>query len=330
MYLANGARIIGNGWNRMENNLKWAAGMFTGALEHVTADVARMGVVFVNLYFVGTPGSEWVVVDTGLPGGSARIRRAAEERFGAGARPSAIVLTHGHFDHAGSALELATAWDAPIYAHPLELPYLTGRSDYPPQDPTMGGAIAVMSRFFPHGGYNFGDRVQPLPADGSVPGLPDWRWLHTPGHTHGHISLHRPTDRVLLAGDALATMDLDSWRAMVTYERALDRPAAPFTTDWGAARRSVERLAELEPLIIAAGHGLPIRGEEIPAMLQWFTERFAPPPTGRYVARPAQADAQGVVTVPPPVPDPLPARLAAAATGAAVGAALVTGRGRLR
>ncbi len=257
---------------------------------------------------------------------SARSRGALRP----GTRPTAIVLTHGHFDHAGSALDLATAWDAPIYAHPLELPYLTGRSDYPPQDPTMGGAIAFMSRFFPHRGYNFGDRVQPLPADGSVPGLPGWRWLHTPGHTHGHMSLYRETDRLLLAGDALATMDLDSWRAMATYERGLHRPAAPFTTDWDAACTSVARLAEMEPLVVVAGHGLPLRGHDVPSTLQRFAAHVAPPPMGRYVAQPAQADEHGVVAVPPPAPDPLPARLAAAASGAVVGAALVTGHRRFQ
>ena len=56
---------------------------------------------------------------------------------GAGAPPEAIVLTHGHFDHAGSALQLAEYWDVPIYAHRLEMPYLTGKADYPPPDPTI-------------------------------------------------------------------------------------------------------------------------------------------------------------------------------------------------
>jgi glyoxylase-like metal-dependent hydrolase (beta-lactamase superfamily II) len=107
------------------------------------------------------------------------------------------------------------------------MPYLTGRSDYPPRDPTMGGAMAQMSRLMPDHGYDFGDRVQTLPADGGVPGLPGWRWVHTPGHTPGHVSLHREDDGVLIAGDSLATMDLDLWAAYFTRQRGLNRPSPP-------------------------------------------------------------------------------------------------------
>ncbi|MDQ3607109.1 MAG: MBL fold metallo-hydrolase, partial [Gemmatimonadota bacterium] len=211
------------------------------ALERLAPDVARLPVIFVNAYLVGEPGGAWTLVDTGLPLSAGRVQAAAAARFGVGTRPEAIVLTHGHFDHAGSARELATLWEVPIYAHSLELPYLTGRSDYPPQDPTIGGAISFMSRVFPHSGFDFGGKVRPLPDDGSVPGMPGWRWIHTPGHTAGHVSFFRERDRLLLAGDALTTMDLDSWAAQITRAQELDRPPAPLTSDWGAARRSVER-----------------------------------------------------------------------------------------
>ncbi len=89
-------------------------------------------VVFVNAYFVDAPdgGGSWVLVDTGLLKSAMLVRRAAEQRYGSGARPDAIILTHGHFDHAGNALHLAREWDVPIYAHRLEMPYLTGKSDY--------------------------------------------------------------------------------------------------------------------------------------------------------------------------------------------------------
>ena len=296
-----------------------------GLLDDVAPDVARLGVVFVNVYFVGAMGQSWVLVDTGLPQSAPYIRQAAEACYGADVRPEAILLTHGHFDHAGSALELAEAWDVPIYAHPLELPYLTGRSDYPPSDPTMGGAIAQMSRAFPTSGYDFGERVQPLPDDGAVPGLPEWRWVHTPGHTAGHVSFFRERDGLLLVGDAFATMDLDSWTSQVTHEREISRPPVPFTTDWGATRESIGKLAALGPKALAAGHGLPMSGPDIAAELGRFGERFTPPP-GRYAGRPAQADERGVVGVPPPVPDPLPVWFTGAAVLAGVVFAALLGR----
>ena len=65
--------------------------------------------------------------------------------------------------------------------------------------------MARLSPLFPRGPYDFTDRIVPLPLDGSVPHLPGWRWIHTPGHTAGHISLFRDSDRTLLAGDALTT-----------------------------------------------------------------------------------------------------------------------------
>jgi glyoxylase-like metal-dependent hydrolase (beta-lactamase superfamily II) len=180
------------------------------------SDVGRLYIAFVNLYFLGARGGEWVLVDTGLPASAGLVRRRAAERYGEGSRPAAIVLTHGHFDHAGNVIELAREWDVPVYAHRLELPYLTGRSDYPPQDPTVGGALGFMSRAFPHSGIDRGPRVRELPADGTVPGAPEWRWLHTPGHTAGHVSLFLERDRFLIAGDALATVDQDSPLSMFT------------------------------------------------------------------------------------------------------------------
>src|SRR5919107_1012291 len=61
------------------------------------------------------------------------------------ARPAAVVLTHGHFDHVGSLEALLEAWDVPIYAHPLERPYLTGVSPYPPPDPLVGGGMMAFA-----------------------------------------------------------------------------------------------------------------------------------------------------------------------------------------
>ncbi|MCA1737467.1 MAG: MBL fold metallo-hydrolase [Actinobacteria bacterium] len=302
--------------------------------EEVAPGVARLEIIFVNAYLVGAPGGPWVLVDTGLPLSAALTRWAAAKFYGEEARPEAIVLTHGHFDHTGAALDLANGWDVPIYAHPLELPYLTGRSDYPPQDSTMGGAIAQVARLFPHRGYDFGDRVRPLPSSGEVPGIRHWRWFHTPGHTPGHVSLFRETDGMLLAGDALATMNMDSWTSQLTRKREISRPPVPFTPDWEAAHRSVETLAGLEPSVIAAGHGLPIAEPQVAEELRSFTERFTPPNTGRYVGRPARADKEGLRELPPPVPDPFPKKFAAGAavavTAGAAGVALARRRGRRR
>jgi glyoxylase-like metal-dependent hydrolase (beta-lactamase superfamily II) len=274
-------------------------------------DVVRVAFGIVNTYFVGDAG-HWVLVDTGLPGFAPLIRRAAEARFGSGTKPAAIILTHGHFDHVGNVSALGARWNVPVYAHTLELPYLTGRSDYPPQDPTVGGAIAFLSRGFPRSGRNVVTGVTALEGD-RIPEMPGWRWLHTPGHTPGHTALFRDADGVLLAGDALVTMNLDSWIEQVRRTPELCNPPAPLTTDWVAARESVERLAALAPRAIAAGHGVPLAGEGVEEALRHFAATFTPPDHGRYVAAPAYAGPSGVEWMPPPVPDPFPRQAAGAA-----------------
>ncbi|HSF40056.1 MAG TPA: MBL fold metallo-hydrolase, partial [Thermoanaerobaculia bacterium] len=105
-----------------------------GSVLAVAPDVACLQLSLVNVFLVGAPRAgdrSWVLVDTGMPTSKEAILRTASARFGQGARPSAIVLTHGHFDHVGTVHALAEQWDVPIYAHRLEMPYLTGRSDYP-------------------------------------------------------------------------------------------------------------------------------------------------------------------------------------------------------
>lgn len=277
-------------------------------IEPVAQGVRHLKIVFVNAYFIDTPErarGSWVLVDAGLPRTGEMIERFAAKLYGAQAKPAAIVLTHGHFDHAGSALQLAKMWNVPIYAHRLELPFLTGRSDYPPQDPTVGGALAFMARFFPHSGFNFGSRVRAIPENGELAELPGWQLLHTPGHTAGHLALFRESDRTLLAGDALATMNQDSWVATFTEKQEFHRAPSPFTTDWEAARRSVELLAELNPDTVAAGHGHPIKGPSTAERFRAFARNFTPPAQGRYVRQPARFDETGVVALPPPVSDPV-------------------------
>jgi glyoxylase-like metal-dependent hydrolase (beta-lactamase superfamily II) len=281
------------------------------AIERIAHDVGWQPISFVNAYFVGHPGGSWALIDTGLPGRAAQIFEAAEARFGAGSRPEAIYLTHGHFDHAGSALQLAERWDVPIFAHRMELPYLTGRSDYPPPDPTIGGAIAFLSRFMPHRERDLGARLRELPS-GPLQGLDGWKWIATPGHSPGHVSFFRQADRMLLAGDAFASMNMDSWIGLVSGRKQLAWAGAPFNIDWRATRESVERLAELRPNVAGCGHGIPLKDGALPDRLKRFADRFPQPRHGRYAAVPAEVSDTGVVALPPAPFDPVPLATAAA------------------
>ncbi len=297
--------------------------------EPVAPDLACLRTGIVNVYLYGRPGvpsGSWVLIDAGLPGSASKIVRAAQERIGPWARPAAIILTHGHFDHVGAVRSLADRWDVPVYAHRLELPYLTGRSSYPPPDPSVGGgAMAALAWFYPRGPINLGRRVQALPEDGSVPGMPGWRWIHTPGHTAGHVSLFRDEDRTLIAGDAFVTTKQESATAVLAQRPEIHGPPAYYTSDWEAAKESVQELARLEPLTAATGHGPPLQGRQLQAGLQELARNFdwtAVPLRGRYVTRPAITDETGVVEVPPAVPNRLPRVLLGVGLGLLASAAV--------
>lgn len=260
-------------------------------IETIAPNVSGLRVLIVNVYAISRSPNEWVLVDYGLPYSHSRIKHWVEEQFGAGARPTSIRLTHGHFDHTGSVEELAGEWDFPVYVHPLEVPYVTGKSEYPPPDPAVGGGLmALMAKLYPRGPANLGRRVHLLPVDGSVPGLPGWRWIHTPGHTAGHVSLFRDEDRVLVAGDAFVTTKQESFLAVATQRPELHGPPAYYTTDWDAARNSVERLAALRPAVVATGHGRPLAGADVANAVSDLAanfDRVARPSHGRNVDEPA-------------------------------------------
>ena len=254
-----------------------AAEIESEGVREVRPDLAYQRLAIVNVIYVGAPesGSGWVLIDAGVAGSAALILRSVHSRFGEGAKPTAIVLTHGHFDHVGALRTLAERWEVPIYAHSLEHPYLDGSTSYPPPDPSVGGGLmATLSRFYPRGPIDVSPWLHTLPADGSIPGLPHWRWIHTPGHTRGHVSLWREADRSLLAGDAFVTTKQESAYAVAVQRPELHGPPMYFTEDWAAAGESVRVLAELEPAIVVTGHGRALEGAEMRSALHTLAREF--------------------------------------------------------
>ena len=96
-----------------------------------------------------------MLVDAGLFGTKRFIAGTAEKRFGQNGRPAAVILTHGHFDHVGALADLASERDVPVFAQPLEHPYLNGSESYPAPDPSVGGGLlALSSALFPRAPVN--------------------------------------------------------------------------------------------------------------------------------------------------------------------------------
>ena len=257
--------------------------------------VKQLSLGFVNVYFIDEPRGEWALIDTGLPWHFSTIVREARRRYGS-ARPTAIYLTHGHYDHAGSAAALAAYWKVSVFAHEAELPFLTGQCDYPPADPSAcGGWLSLASRFASTRGRDLRPFIQPL-----TEGPWGWEVISLPGHTPGQVGFWQASTKTLIAGDALMNLHLDNWRPVP----GLSWPPPPFTTDWFATRKSLDRIVALEPQILCFGHGEPISDPSLGGQLAYMTQYFAIARAGRYVGEPVRQASDGSPIVAPVAPDP--------------------------
>ncbi|MBU8878823.1 MBL fold metallo-hydrolase [Bacillus sp. FJAT-29790] len=265
----------------------------TSVTTHIGGEIAQdlyyFTIQIVNICLFGNPEQkdEWVLIDTGMPKSADDILSLVERRFGSNSRPKAIILTHGHFDHVGAVVDLVRHWDVPVFAHELELPYLTGNKSYPEPDSTVeGGLVAKMSPIFPNEPINLESNVEQLPSNGTVPGMHGWRWIHTPGHSPGHISLFRDEDRSLIVGDAFVTVRQDSLYKVLVQKQEICGPPRYLTTDWHNAWESVKKLEALKPKVAVTGHGTPMTGELLSNGLRTLVQEFdriAIPDYGRYI-----------------------------------------------
>jgi len=257
-----------------------------------TADLAReialdvfclgpWGRTQTDVYFVRS-GASFVLIDAGWASDLSRIERAAGSLCGADSRPAAILLTHCHPDHAGSALLLARAWGCSVFMHPDELPLAT--ADFGAMVASAGPldryvilplmhAMGRRRREAMLATSSLGDVARTFEMGAGVPGLPGWECVPTPGHTPGHVSYFRPSDRVLITGDALVTLKVNSWAGLLLQRPGLSGP--PWYTTWSprAARKSIQRLAHLEPTVLAGGHSQPMTGLGTAAALSAYAER---------------------------------------------------------
>jgi glyoxylase-like metal-dependent hydrolase (beta-lactamase superfamily II) len=154
------------------------------------------GVMSVPHVLVDAAGA--VLLDTGFPGDARRIRRVMA-RAGVGPRDvRAILLTHGHIDHAGCTAELQAWTGAPIYAHPLEQLHLDGKFPYRGAAWICGAletAARAVTRYVPA-------KIDVPLAEGDK--LPFWGGLkvvHLPGHTLGHCGFYSAKHDLLFSGD---------------------------------------------------------------------------------------------------------------------------------
>jgi glyoxylase-like metal-dependent hydrolase (beta-lactamase superfamily II) len=235
-------------------------------LDYIAPGVQGLRIIFVNVFGVSHRDGSWTLIDAGLPASAPYIRRWAEESFHFA--PKAILLTHGHFDHMGAARTLANEWDVPVYAHPLEIPYLTGEFPEPNLAPD-GRIMPLLSPLYPSSPVDLGRRLQP------VTGLLGWEILHTPGHTPGHMSFYRTGEGTLLAGDAFCTTSPGCFfQPADNEEPELHAPPGFCTSDREQAKHSVEKLAKLDISTLVPGHGRPFSGAHVGSSLKKLAAEF--------------------------------------------------------
>jgi glyoxylase-like metal-dependent hydrolase (beta-lactamase superfamily II) len=202
------------------------------------------------------------LVDTGYPGDKERVIASLGKIGRAPADVDAVVLTHAHPDHLGSAEYFRSQVGKPVRVHQQEKANATGEHVEQVSVPTLlkrARRPSVLVWFVQAGIGLKAAQVQRLGtvetfSGGSldVPGRP--LAIHTPGHTSGHAVLHLPDQGVLVAGDALMT------------EHALATSSGPqmlpdfFNTNTSQARASLELLRPLNADVVLPGHGPAFHG----------------------------------------------------------------------
>ncbi len=239
---------------------------------HVHVEELADGVFYVEAshtnFALLVDGDETTIVDSGYPkdrdlvdASLAKIGRSLTDVH-------AMVLTHGHVDHKGSAERLRRDHQVPVHCHSEEAPIARGEAKQQISTWELRKAWRPkVFRFAYHAIRSGGlspEHVTEVTTftDGDtldVPGHPVA--VHTPGHTQGHASLHLPAQGVLISGDALITVDV--WNHENTGPQVI-RPE--FNYDHEQAIRSLDRLAGLKADVILPGHGDPWHGSPTDAV----------------------------------------------------------------
>ncbi|PTL39042.1 MBL fold metallo-hydrolase [Alkalicoccus saliphilus] len=205
-------------------------------VRHISPNIYKLSI------WIGLPISLWAVkeedgltlVDTGIKQmGKGILKEIDRLKLGPLQR---IVLTHGHPDHTGAIERLRADRNIPVYAHPLEIPYMEGEAPYPDK---KKASVLVRPGL-----------VQSLEkADGELSGIGSLKPFLTPGHTPGHLVFYHQEDDVLLGGDLFTS----------SRKGKLRRPIPLFTANMPLAVASGSIVKLLQPELLSLCHGTDIR-----------------------------------------------------------------------
>ncbi|MEU2426589.1 MBL fold metallo-hydrolase [Streptomyces sp. NPDC007851] len=236
-------------------------------------------------YLVHGSHTNWVIlkdgdavtlVDTGYPGDREGLLGSLAEVGASPEAVTAVLITHAHNDHLGSAEYLRDAHGVPVYLHEAEVPH--ARRDFLQQvavadvlrNAWRPGVVPWLVHVLRVGGTEQHPVTVPeaFPAaEGSpldLPGRPVP--VHTPGHTDGHTVYHLPEAGLVISGDALVSGHRTS--------RVQGPQLLPdmFHHERARAVASLDVIAALDADALLPGHG-PLHRGSVAAAAQQARER---------------------------------------------------------
>lgn len=229
-------------------------------MRSVADGVYRLGASLVN-WFVVAQGDRLTVVDCGNPNQYQQLPDVLAAMGRSMGDVEAIVLTHAHGDHLGSAARIESESGGTVYVHGDDEALATGNAHRTAERHfvrDLGNSFAWKSLpFFLRGGATKAPPVAEASTfvDGAVldiPGSP--RVIHTPGHTGGSACLVLDDRGVILTGDALVTLSI------VSGETGPMIMPGSFNADSSTSLSSLDRLRAIDADLILPGHGEPWSG----------------------------------------------------------------------
>ncbi len=184
----------------------------------------------INIYL-----AEDVLIDAGRTWDAGRIRKET------GALPlSMVALTHVHPDHQGSAKTVCEEREIPLACHEADVDAMEGRRPVRASNTIGARTFGRLWEGPPH-------KVDRVLHEGDE--VAGFRVVHAPGHAPGEVIFFRDSDRVAICGDVIRNITFVALRTRIA------EPPDDLTPDPAENRRSIRRLADLEPTLILPGHG---------------------------------------------------------------------------
>lgn len=192
-------------------------------------------------------GDNTVLLDTGLFGETIYIRWLFRRLRLKPQSLKAIILTHGHLDHAGNLARLRDWTGAKIFAHPLEQAHIDGKYPYQGVNRWCGRLEAIGRKALRYRSA----KIDEFLSDGQH--LPFWGGLeviHLPGHTLGHCGFYSAKHNLLFSGDMMAS-----------YFFNVHKPWPILNSAPELLSSSAERIRRLKPRLILPLHFDVLDGE---------------------------------------------------------------------